>query len=63
MKDYLKETEELLDPMKKIYHEMNPMKNIIDSLNLSNTYDHLYSETYLSAIIKAQEELKYTYLR
>ena len=60
MKDYLKETEELLDPMKKIYHEMNPMKNIMDSLKPTNTYDNLYSTTYLSAIDKAQEELEYT---
>lgn len=58
MKDYLEEMEYVLNPMKKIYDEMNPMKNIItlppDGVNV---YNSLSSFSYLSAINKIQKEM------
>ncbi|MDK2065434.1 SH3 domain-containing protein [Aliarcobacter butzleri] len=60
MKDYLKEMEYTLNPMKRIYEEINPMKNLMDSMKSINTFENLYSNSTMSAIIEAQKEMEYT---
>lgn len=60
MKSYLEEMEYALNPMKKIYDEMNPIKNVMDSMKLGSVYDNFYSGSYVSAIDKIQKEMEYT---